>query len=38
MKIAVEGPEPSSVPFEVILDVFKEQNRCIKLIFVSALF
>ena len=27
MKIAVEGPELSNVPFEEILDVFKEKNR-----------
>ena len=31
MKIAVEGPELSCVPFEEILDVFKEQNRRIEL-------
>ncbi len=31
MKIAVEGPELSSVPFKEILDVFKEQNRCIEI-------
>ena len=29
MKMAVEGPELSSVPFDEILDIFKEQNRCI---------
>ena len=31
MKMAVEGPELSSVPFDEILDVFKETNRCIEL-------
>ena len=31
MKMAVEGPELSSVPFDEILDVFKETNRRIEL-------
>ena len=31
MKIAVEGPELSSEPFDEILDVFKEKNRRIEL-------
>ncbi len=29
--LAVEGPELSSVPFEEILDIFKEQDRRIEL-------
>ena len=31
MKMAMEGPELSSVPFDEILDVFKETNRRIEL-------
>ena len=27
MKIAVEGPELSSVPFDEILDIFKERGK-----------
>ena len=34
MKIAVEGPELSSVPFEEILHIFKEQiDTLIKTVF-----
>ena len=31
MKIAVEGPELSDIPFDEILDVFKAKNRRIEL-------
>ncbi len=37
MKIAMEGPEHSSVPFKEIVDVFKEQNKRVELICFTGL-
>ena len=31
MRIAIEGPEPTSVNFDEVLEIFKEKNRRIQL-------